>query len=89
MTDTQLDQMTRQFWPFLIQSLKNHADENRHGYWSDGEDILCKTEEQANHLADFLEDLGYTDVTTGHYDLAEDERDGCVDALTGYYYVSI
>jgi len=58
--------------------------------WYDGgDDILCRTEEQANALADWLDQRGGYDSTTGYFDPAEDEREHCVDKLTGWYYVSV
>lgn len=75
-------------WTYLWQSLEDNEN-NRHGYWSNGEEILCKTEEAAEHLADFFEDLGFDYVRIGYYDPEEDERNGEVDACTGYWYVSV
>lgn len=76
-------------WKQLIESLHNNEDRNKHGYWTDGEEILCKTEEQAEVLADFLEDVGFDYVQTGYYDPKEDERNNEVNDHTGYWYVSI
>lgn len=73
---------------FLTDSQEQNL--NRHGYWVDNMnqgEILCKTEDAANHLANFLEDLGFGDVTTGYYDPIQDELNDCVDRLTGFYYV--
>ena len=75
-------------WPYLIQCLKENEADNKHGFWTDGSQILCKTEEAAENVANFLEDLGLTDITTGHYDPNEDERSGINDEYTGYYYIS-
>lgn len=55
-------------------------------YWTNGDVILCKTDDAANTIADFLESLGL-DPTTGYYDPVEDAESGEADALTGYYYV--
>ena len=61
---------------------------NKHGIWMDDKGmILCKTETQADGIADFLEDLGFDYVRTGYYDPAQDEKEGCVDEYTGFYYV--
>ena len=54
--------------------------------YDDGE-ILCKTEQQAEGVADFLEDLGFQNVTTGYYDPEEDKRNNEVDDRTGWYYI--
>lgn len=76
-------------WDYLVMCLEKYADRNRHGYWSDGKEILCKTEAEAEHLANFLEDIGYESMQTGYYDPKEDERDGAVDDHTGFYYVAM
>jgi hypothetical protein len=76
-------------WEHLIKSLRDNKEHNRHGYWTDGEEILCKTEEQAEVLADFFEDIGFDYVHTGYYDPTEDERNNEVNDHTGYWYVSV
>lgn len=53
-----------------------------------GEEILSADEAALNHLADVFEAMGI-DVVTGYYDPEEDKRCGEVDALTGYYYLSV
>ena len=79
--------MDRNIWSYMIYSLQTNEDK-KHGYWTDGEQILCKTEEEVNIVADFLEDLGFCDLNTGYYDPIEDEREGCVDDHTGYWYIN-
>ena len=74
-------------WTYLCESL-NENENKKHGYWSNGDSILCDTESAANHLADFLEDLGF-DICTGYYDPEEDKRNGEVDECTGYWYVCV
>lgn len=57
--------------------------------WYDGSEyILCRTEEMADALADWLNEFDY-DAATGYYDPEEDQRDDCVDDHTGWYYVHI
>jgi hypothetical protein len=56
------------------------------GEW--GGEILSHDENAIEHIADLLQEVGYDEVSTGYYDLAEDERSGEVDKYTGYYYVS-
>lgn len=81
------EQMENQTWSFLVQCLKKHEGTNRHGYWTNGDDILCKTEEAAENLANFLEDIGFDVMQTGHYFPEDDEREGCTDDHTGFWYV--
>ena len=58
--------------------------------WYDGGDyILCRTEEHANALADWLDVHGGYCSATGYFDPAEDEKDGCVDDHTGWWYVAV
>lgn len=57
-------------------------------FWYDGENILCKTEDEAETIANFIDDIiGDSCTHTGYYDPKEDERSGEVDDHTGYYYV--
>lgn len=56
--------------------------------WSDGVQILCRTEELAERLADMIEAItGEGPVVTGYYDPFEDARDGSTDDHTGWWYV--
>ena len=62
--------------------------------WCDGIEILCKTEEGAETIADLLELLYRKDgidckVNTGYYDPEEDKRNREEDRYTGWYYVNI
>lgn len=62
--------------------------------WSDGNEILCKTESAANAIADMLQ-MRYrvcgkeVSVNTGYYDPEEDKRNGEEDWCTGWWYVSV
>lgn len=60
--------------------------------WADGEMIMCRTEDIADAIADAVERIDKaqeidTLIHTGYYDPDEDERDGCVDKYTGWWYV--
>ena len=62
--------------------------------WSSGYEILCKTEDGADALADMFETLYASQgedilVNTGDYDPVEDERNNEVDSFTGWWYVNI
>lgn len=81
--------MEAKTWTYLLECLQKYAGQNRHGYWTDGTEILCKTEAQAEHLANFLEDIGFDYVNTGYYDPVEDAKSGETDKYTGFYYVSV
>ena len=62
--------------------------------WSDGDEILCKTESAADAIADIIESL-YLDqgddilINTGYYDPIEDKKYGEEDDYTGWWYVKI
>lgn len=62
--------------------------------WSDGNEILCKTESAANAIADMLQTRyrvcgKEVSVNTGYYDPEEDKRNGEDDWCTGWWYVSV
>lgn len=57
--------------------------------WYDGSQVMVKSAEHADFLADLLESLFHIDyVNTGYYDPEEDKRDNCTDEYTGWHYVS-
>lgn len=62
--------------------------------WSDGEEILCRTEAAAETVADLFEYLYRNDngdqadrIHTGYYDPEEDRENS--DEYTGWYYVTM
>jgi hypothetical protein len=62
--------------------------------WSDGNEILCKTESAADALADMFECLYMAQdedilINTGYYDPEEDKRNNEEDRYTGWWYVNI
>ena len=70
-----------------IFALLNTKNNSKHGFRIVGDELLCKTKEQAEVIADFFEDLGFDYVRTGYYDPEEDTKENCVDKYTGWYYV--
>ena len=86
-SDLDMKTIDNNIWTYFLKSLQENEN-NKHGFWTDGEEILCKTEEQAEAVADFLEDLGFDCLNTGYYDPVEDKREGCVDDHTGYWYIN-
>lgn len=77
------------FADYLIEALwvmvNEHGNKKVFGC-GDGE-FIVETEAEANAIADLFEAAGLKEVNTGWYDPVEDERDGCVDELTGRWYV--
>lgn len=62
--------------------------------WSDGEEILVKTESAADTIADLIEALYRAQgeeilVNTGSYDPEEDKRNNEEDRYIGWWYVNI
>lgn len=62
--------------------------------WSDGNEILCKTESAADALADMFECLYRAQdedilINTGYYEPEEDKRNNELDRYTGWWYVNI
>lgn len=68
----------------IMACLKENATGN---IWSNGDEILCKTEAQAEAIADLLEACGYDYVRTGFYDPEEDAKEGRTFDTTGWWYV--
>lgn len=73
-------------WDVLIEGMPIEPKKNC-DFWSDGgNEIFCRTEEQANALADMFDKLFQGNkATTGHYD----DSDGFTDKFSGWYYVTI
>lgn len=73
----------------------NALNERPYGnIWTDGEEILVKTESAANTIADLIEMLYMSEdkniiVCTGYYDSDEDKEDNTTDEYTGWWYVRI
>ena len=75
----------------IIERLRDYSDGD---IWSNGCEILCKTESAADALADMLECLYKAQdeeilINTGYYDPEEDKRNNEVDRNTGWWYVNI
>lgn len=64
------------------------------GFWTDGSEILCPSDMEAEVVADFLRDLLHgpdiderIDIHTGYYDPYEDAKSGEQDDHTGFWYI--
>lgn len=73
----------------LLESLPNCQEKT---IWSDGEEILVRTESAANAVADLIEQLYKSEgkdvlVNTGYYDPEEDQRNNEKDEYTGWWYI--
>lgn len=80
--------MMNDLWTKITDSLPHEPTEGKK-FFATGYEILSKDEAAISTLADFFEAMEFSDVMTGYYDPAEDERSEEVDELTGCYYVSI
>lgn len=75
----------------IVSRMRDYSDGD---VWSDGSEILCKTESGADAISDLLFQL-YADkgerpvIQTGYYDPEEDRRNGEEDYCTGWWYVTI
>lgn len=75
----------------IANRLRDYSDGN---VWSAGDEILCKTKNAADALADLLWQLYRSQdedvvITTGFYDPEEDKKNGEQDRFTGWWYVYI
>lgn len=78
----------------IIKSLLPDYESSYDDFWTDSSEIMVRTEEEANVLADFIESLyridhREVDILTGCFDNREDIRNGEVDQYTGWWYVTI
>lgn len=71
----------------ITRSIMENPNTHPH-VWAVDDEILCKTEEHADAIADLFESMGCDWVTTGYYDPEEDKRSGETDKFTGWHYVS-
>ena len=81
----------RKWFSDFLKSLRDFPDGE---VWSNGCEILCKSEEIAEGIADLLTQLYMSqneEVTpiTGYYDPKEDKRNNEEDYCTGWYYVTL
>ena len=57
-------------------------------YYADADEILCRSEDMAEMIANILEAIsGERVAETGYYDPEIDEQDGSTDGRTGWYFV--
>ena len=79
-------------WEEFIQHLPKEEDWAHNSvdvwYYADADEILCRSEELAEMIANILEAIsGERDAETGYYDPVADEEDECADGRTGWYFV--
>lgn len=80
-----------EFFQTICDSLPDYSEEK---VWSNGSEILVKTESAAEALADIIEYVPKANgievlCHTGYYDPEEDKRNNEEDRYTGWYYVNI
>lgn len=80
-----------EWFDVIAERLRDYSEGN---IWSTCDEILCKTEEVAEALADMFECLYGAQgeeilVNTGYYDPIEDKRNGEEDRFTGWWYVNV
>lgn len=73
---------------FLVSLPQNPPEPIAVDLWSDGSQIMCRTEALADQIANALETIsGEHEAHTGYYDPFEDARSGETDNHTGWWYV--
>lgn len=66
-----------------------NAPSNKIDIWTDGTEILCRTESIANAIANGLDAIsGSPESVTGYYDPVSDSISGETDDHTGWWYVN-
>lgn len=86
-----MDGVNMDWFGLISERLRDYSDGD---IWSDGDEILCRTEDAASALADMLEQMYQSSgdevvVNTGYYNPDEDKRNGEEDRYTGWWYVNI
>ena len=73
----------------LVYDIMGHLRDNgMERFWSDGEEILCKNEDECEAVANFIDAIIGDSVThIGYYDPKDDDRSREVDDHTGYWYI--
>lgn len=79
------------FFQTICDSLPDYSEGK---VWSNGSEILVKTESAAETLADIIEYVSKANdievlCHTGYYDPEEDKRNNEEDRYTGWWYVNI
>lgn len=81
-----------QWFEKICERLRDYND----GFiWCNGGDeIMCRSEDAANALADLIESLYCSQgkevvVNTGYYDPKDDAKNGETDCCTGWWYVNL
>ena len=81
--------MDAPIWDWIADRFPRSPEEAAEGIWYDGGNFLCKTEAQAEGLADWMANLTGIEINTSYYDPEEDERHGETDRYTGWYSVYV
>lgn len=84
-------------WNSILNMLpsqpKRFATSDVFGFWTNGEEILCPSEEQMNIVYEFLNDIFSTfenfTLITGWYDPEEDKKSEEQDDCTGFNYIRL
>ena len=77
-----------------MEVIMNSLPKSPNDIWTDGSEILVKSEDAADNIVDAIMSLYLAQgeqicVCTGYFDPDEDERNNEVTECTGYYYVRI
>lgn len=72
----------------------NLRDYSEGEVWSSGDEILCRTKEGIDAIADLFFQLysnqnNNVNINTGYYDIDEDTQNGELDRFSGWYYINI
>lgn len=85
-----LDELLKEasVWDWIAERFPKSPEEAKDGIWYDGDQFLCRTEAQADGVADWMDIIAGVETATGYYDPEEDERNGETNRYTGWYYAS-
>ena len=77
----------------LAREPRSYNTSDDPGFWTNGCQILCPSEMEAEIVAEFLRDVfskhENTSILIGYYDPFEDAENGEQDECTGFNYIDI
>lgn len=90
-TNNTNDESMHDWFTLLTDRLRDYSDGE---IWTDGTEILCRTESAANCISDMLWTLYRAQkqnvtILTGYYSPDEDRRNNEEDRYTGWWYVTL
>ena len=72
---------------FLLQTLPDKPADPSNQVWTDREQILCRTKDQASFLAELMKTTDQEEYIVNYYNPEEDKKNHDTNNFTGWYYI--